>query len=685
MAKYTTTDIRNIALTGTAGAGKTTMVERMLHTAGEIKNVGTVENGDTVCDFDDLEKEYGHGIDSAIAHFDHNGAHVNIIDTPGSPGFLGKAIAAFPAVETQVIMIDAGTGIDTITRKLLKVGKERSLPQVILINKMDHCEDLGTLLEQIQSTFGGECRPVNLPAEGGQAVINCFNNAEGDSDLGDVSGFHTGIVDQVVEVDEELMETYLEHGEVSPEQLHKPFEAALRQAHLIPVMFMTAKENIGVLEFMNFIANLCPNPLEGNPRTFVIHEGEAQEEWHATNDGAHPVSHVFKVSSDPYVGKLCVFRVHQGELNPSVHPRVGDSKKPLRLSHVFKLQGKEHVEVPEVISGDIGAVAKVEELHYGSVMHDASISEQMKIKPLPMPKPMFGLAVDAANRNAETKLGEALTKLLLEDPTLEIDRVAATGDLVMRGLGEIHLRVKLRMMKDRYGVEVTTRTPKVAYKETITSNAKGHHKHKKQSGGSGQFGEVYLRVEPAVGEEIEGSPDGFVFVDETFGGSVPKQFMPAIEKGVRGVMSHGAVAGYPMYNIKVTVYDGKHHAVDSKEIAFMTAGKKAFIDAVKKAKPVLLEPFVKLHIAIPMDMIGDISSDISGKRGRILGTEMLPSDQALLEAEAPLSEVMSYSNQLKSITGGTGSYEMEYSHDERTPLNVQKEVVKSFQPAHDED
>jgi elongation factor G len=429
---------------------------------------------------------------------------------------------------------------------------------------------------------------------------------------------------------------------------------------------------------------LCPNPLEGNPRTFVIHEGEDQEEWHATNDGDHPVAHVFKVSSDPYVGKLCVFRVHQGALNSSVHPRVGDSKKPLRLSHVFKLQGKDHKEVKEIISGDIGAVAKIDELHYGSVMHDASISEQMKIKPLPMPKPMFGLAIDAANRNAETKLGEALSKLLLEDPTLEVDRVAATGDLVLRGLGDIHLRVKLRLMKDRYGVEVDTRTPKVAYKETITANAEGHHKHKKQSGGSGQFGEVYLRVEPSVGEEADASSDGFVFVDDTFGGSVPKQFMPAIEKGVKGVMSHGAVAGYPMYNIKVTVYDGKHHAVDSKEIAFMTAGKKAFIEAVKKAKPVLLEPFVKLHIAIPMDMIGDISSDISGKRGRILGTEMLPGDLALLEAEAPLSEVMSYSNQLKSITGGTGSYEMEYSHDERTPANVQADVIKSFKPDEDE-
>ena len=685
MAKYTTTDIRNIAMTGAASAGKTTLIETMLQESGEIGHVGTIENGDTVCDFEDLEKEYAHGIDSAIAHFDYKGAHVNIIDTPGSPGFLGKAIASFPAVETQVIMIDAGSGIDTMTRKLFSMGKDRQLPQVILINKMDHAVDFGALLEQIQSTFGSECRPVNLPTDDCKGVIDCFNNAEGESDLGDVADFHTGIVDQVVEVDEELMEAYLEQGEVSSEQLHGPFEAALRQAHLVPVMFMSAKDNVGVKEFMDFIVALCPNPLEGNPRTFVINEGEAQEEWHASNDGDHPVAHVFKVSSDPYVGKLCVFRVHQGVLSPSVHPRVGGSKKPLRLSHVFKLQGKNHVEIAEVISGDIGAVAKIDELHYGSVMHDASVSKQMKIKPLPMPKPMYGLAIDAANRNAETKLGEALAKLLLEDPTLEVDRVAATGDLVLRGLGDIHLRVKLRLLKDRYGVEVETRTPKVAYKETITSNAEGHHKHKKQSGGSGQFGEVYLRVEPSVGEEADVNPDGFVFVDDTFGGSVPKQFMPAIEKGVKAVMAQGAVAGYPMYNIKVTVYDGKHHAVDSKEIAFMTAGKKAFIDAVKKAKPVLLEPFVKMHISIPTDLIGDISSDISGRRGRILGTEMLPGDQALLEAVAPLSEVMSYTNQLKSITGGTGSYEMEYSHDEQTPAKVQADVIRSFKPDAEEE
>ena len=411
MATYTTTDIRNIAITGAAGAGKTTLVEMMLHESGAIGHVGKVEEGTTVCDFEELEKEYSHGIDSAIVHFDYKGAHVNIIDTPGSPGFLGKAIAAFPAVETQVIMLDASAGIDTVTRKLISLGRDRSLPQVIIVNKIDHANDLPGLLDQIQSTFGSVCRPVNLPAENGLAIIDCFKCAEGDSDLGDVADFHTGIVDQVVEVDEELMESYLEQGEVSPEQLHGPFEASLRSAHLVPVMFMSASNNVGVKEFMDFIAELCPNPLEGNPRTFIINEGEAQEEWHATNDGEHPVAHVFKVSSDPYVGKLCVFRVHQGGMNPKTNPRVGDSKKGLRLSHVFKLQGKNHIETSEIISGDIGAVAKIDELHYGSVMHDGSISEQMKIKPLPMPKPMYGLAIDAANRNAETKLGEALKKL----------------------------------------------------------------------------------------------------------------------------------------------------------------------------------------------------------------------------------------------------------------------------------
>jgi len=372
--------------------------------------------------------------------------------------------------------------------------------------------------------------------------------------------------------------------------------------------------------------------------------------------------------------------VHQGTLDPSVQPIVDDGKKGVRIAHVFKLQGKDHADVDGIIAGDIGAVAKIEEISYGSVLHTA---ERVRLKPLPLPKPMFGLAIEGTSKGAETKMGEALAKLAAEDPTLEIERVQATGETVIRGLGEQHLRMKLRLLKDRYGVEVETRPPRVAYKETITAKAEGHHRHKKQTGGAGQFGEVFLRVEP-TGPDNEDAVDGLVFCDDTFGGSIPKQFMPAVEKGIRRVMHEGAIAGYPMQDIKVSVYDGKHHPVDSKEVAFMTAGRKAFVDAVQKAKPVLLEPYVTMEITVPADMIGDISSDISGRRGRIQGTDMLPGNLAVISTEVPLSEVMSYSSQLKSITGGTGSYTMEYSHDERTPPNVQAEVVKAFKPKEDE-
>jgi elongation factor G len=297
---------------------------------------------------------------------------------------------------------------------------------------------------------------------------------------------------------------------------------------------------------------------------------------------------------------------------------------------------------------------------------------------------MFGLAIEVATKGAESKLSEALHKMIAEDPTLQLERVKATAQTVLRGLGEMHLRIKLRMLKDRYGVDVHTAPPKVAYKETITTKAEGHHRHKKQTGGAGQFGEVYLRVEPLNGSE-EGVTDGLLFEDDTFGGSVPRQYLPAIEKGVKRVMAEGAIAGYPMHGIKVSVYDGKYHPVDSKEVAFITAGRRAFIDAVQKARPVLLEPYVKLEINVPANMIGDISSDLSGKRGRILGTDMLPGDQAVVQAEAPLAELMNYPSQLKSMTGGAGSYAMEYSHDERTPPNVQQAVIQAFKPHEDED
>ncbi len=684
MAMYSTEAIRNLALLGAAGAGKTTFVEAMLHEAGAIGRVGRVEDGNTVCDFDDLEKELHHSLDSALVHFDFNDAHFNVLDTPGSPDFLGRSLSVLPAVETAVVVIDASAGVETVTRRVMKAAAENARPRLILINKIDNASGLGNLVSGIQETFGSVCRPINLPTDGGAGVADCFQSTSGSSDIGDVADFHTGIVDQVVETDETLMEKYLEEGEIAPAQLKAPFKAALRQGHLIPICFASGRENVGVKEFMNIVAELFPNPREGNPQTLEYRSnGEKKSVTLECDASKPPVAHVFRVTSDPYVGKLCVFRVHQGTIGPENQPQVDDGSRPVRIAHVFKLQGKNHAEAEQIIAGDIGAVAKLDELNYNSVLHGESLGDGIRMQVPAGPKPMYGVAIEGTSKGAETKLGEALQKLVAEDPSLEIERVQATGETVMRGLGEQHLRMKLRLLKDRYGIEVEQRPPRVAYKETITAKAEGHHRHKKQTGGAGQFGEVYLRVEP-LAPDAEDAVNGLLFEDGTFGGSIPKQFMPAVEKGIRQVMTQGAIAGYPMQNIKVSVYDGKHHPVDSKEVAFLAAGKKAFIDAVQKAKPVLLEPFVTMEITVPADQIGDISSDISGRRGRIQGTDILPGNQAVIQAEAPLSEVMGYANQLKSITGGAGSYTMEYSHDERTPPNVQADVVKAFKPKEED-
>ncbi len=684
MPAYTTADIRNITFLGHGGAGKTTLVEHLLEKAGVIQKAGTVEAKNTVCDFEDEEHHHGHSLSCAIVHFDRDGKHVNLIDTPGMPDFIGQAIITLPAVETAAIVVDATKGVQNITRRMMTQTSRRKLPHFIIINKIDHDEvDLPAVVENIQQSFGEQCLPINLPAKGATEVVDVFDHESGEADFSSVAQAHTAIVDQVVEVDDAVMEKYLGGEQPSKDDLHRCFEKALREAHLTPILFTSAKSGAGLDELMNFLVDLCPNPLEGNPRPFYTIDAEGNEQdFTYEPDPAKPtIAHVFKVTSDPFVGKLSYFRVHQGTIEHNSQAFLNDNKKAIRIGHLFKLQGKDHKDVDSAIPGDICAVAKLDDIHRDDTIHADHSHDGVHLRPPALPKPMFGFGITPKSRGDETKLGAALTKLQAEDPTFIVERIMATKQTVAKGMGELHLRIVLEKLKGHFGVEVDTEPQKVAYKETISAKADGHHRHKKQTGGAGQFGEVYLTVEPLADDHEE----GFEFTDETVGGSVPRQFLPAIEKGVKQVLGHGAIAGYPMNGIRVSVTDGKFHPVDSKEVAFITAGKRAFIDAVQKAKPVLMEPFVELEITAPQKFMGDLTGDIAGKRGRVSGTDMLPGEMCLISAVAPLSELLTYAPQLKSITAGAGAFTMDYSHDERTPPNVQQEVVAAFKPHEDED
>jgi elongation factor G len=681
MAGTTTGEIRTLALVGHGGSGKTTLAEALLHAAGAIAAPGSVERGSTVCDFDPLERAHQHSLYSAIAHFDHDGTRVHMIDTPGYPDFGGQAIASLEAVETAVIVVNAQTGIELTTTRMMNWARQRGLCRLLVINKIDaENVDLPALLGQIQEAFGKECLPINLPAGGGSKVVDCFFNPGGDADFSSVADAHRALIDQVVEVNEELMARYLEQGDIDAHELHAPFEQALREGHLVPICFTSARSGAGVRELLDVFEHLLPTPAEGNPPQFLKGTGADAVPFATEPDPAkHVVAHVFKVSVDPFVGKLGVFRVHQGTVTRDSQLFVGDGRKPFKVGQLYMLRGKEHVPVDRCLPGDIGAVAKIEEITFDSVLHDSHEENHIHLVPIEFPRPIFGLAIEPAKRGDEQRLWEIMHKLAAEDPCLKIEHLASTNETVVQGLGELHLRILLEKMNSQYKLEVNTHPPRIAYRETITAAAEGHSRHKKQTGGAGQFGEVFLRVEPLP----RGS--GFEFSDDVRGGVIPNQYIPAVEKGVMQVIEHGAIAGYPLQDVRVSVYDGKSHPVDSKEVAFVAAGRKAFIDAVQKARPIVLEPIVNVQINVPEHCIGDITGDISSKRGQVSGTQLQPGGLTAVTGQVPLSELNGYGSRLKSITGGQGSYTVEFSHYEQVPPNVQQQLVAQHKaPVHED-
>jgi elongation factor G len=683
MPRYTTADIRNIALVGPSGAGKTTLVESLLYVAGATKAKGSVQKGTTVSDFLSAEREHQHSLASSILSFDYLGKHINLLDTPGSPDLIGRALSVLPAVETVAVVIDAGTGPEMTSRRVMSWAKERGLDRLIIINRIDAPDvDMEGCLAQVQDAFGAECLPLNLPAKGRKSVVDCFFQPNGAAaEFSGVEQAHTRLIDQVVEVDEALMELYLEQGQdLSPEQLHAPFEQALREDHLVPVCFTSAESDAGVAELLKVFAELMPNPTEGNPPDFYRGKVDGQAPIHFASDPkAHVLAHVFKVSIDPFIGRLGVFRIHQGTVGKDSQLFVGEARKPFRVGHLLKVNGKETAEVDAGIPGDICAVAKIDDIEFDAVLHDSHDEDEIHLKPIELPAPMQGIAITAKTRGDEQKISDALHKLKAEDPSIRIEHNHILNETVIHAMGELHLRILLEELKDRFHVEVNTSPPKIAYRETILGSAEGHYRHKKQTGGAGQFGEVYLRVRP-----LERGA-GFRFVDEVVGGVIPRQFIPAVEKGIRQALSEGAIAGFEVHDVEVSVYDGKHHPVDSKEIAFVTAGKRAFIDAVRKANPVVLEPIVDIHVNVPSNYMGDITGDLSSKRGRISNTTSGGGGMTLISAQIPLSELNGYQSHLKSMTGGTGTFSLEFSHYDPVPARIQEQLIAAHRPREAEE
>lgn len=674
MGQNNTVNLRTVALVGHGAAGKTTLAESLLAASGAISTRGSVERGNTVCDFDAQEKELGHSLSSAVCSFAWQDAQIHLLDTPGYPDFAGQAIGALAAVDTALVVINAQTGIELSTERMMRLAAARNVCRMIVINKIDADNvDLPRLIGEIRERFGRECMLLDLPTQHGQDVVELLGHDSGESDFDSVADDHRALIDQIVEEDEDLLARYLDEGtDPSPDELHAPFEKALRAGHLIPILFVSARTGAGIPQLLDVLARLAPNPAEGNPPPF--YKGELNdpdaEAFHAEPDASkHVLAHVFKVVSDPFIGKLGVFRVHQGTIKKESQLLVGDAKRPFKVGHLYRLQGKDYVEVESLIPGDIGAIAKVDEIEFDCVLHDSHDEDHIHLKPLEFPEPMQGLAVETRKKADEQRLFDVLHKLEIEDPCFKVERHPTTNETVIRGLGEMHLRAKLSRMAQQFKIELDTKPPQIAYRETITGKAEGHCRHKKQSGGAGQFGEVMLRVEPRE----RGA--GFEFVDIVKGGTIPGVFMAAVEKGVRQALDDGVVGGFPVHDIRVIVHDGKSHSVDSKDIAFYSAGRKATIEAIRAATPIILEPIVDIEILAPEAAVGDLAGDLSSKRGQVTGTQPRSTGSMAIGGKVPLAELDDYQGRLKSLTGGQGSYSISFSHYAPVPGHTQQQLA----------
>ncbi|NLS96927.1 MAG: elongation factor G [Planctomycetaceae bacterium] len=698
MAKYKVEDFRNIALCGHGSAGKTSLVDTLLHTTGTLNRQGSVDEGTSVCDFDEEEKHHKYTIEAAVTHFEYGGKRFNMIDTPGYPDFIGQTISALRGVDTAAIVINAGAGIEVNTRRVFAEAKNARLGRMIVINKLDSENvDFPALVESIQEVFGSECVLLNVPVGLGGKFSGVVSTLTPPADTSgaviDPAEINESLIESIVMADEAMMEAYLEGNMPTSEQLSKLLVQAVADGGLIPILCVSGKTGVGLAELLDAMV-MCALPPTAIRRTAKNAAGEDVE---VVADPAGPlVAQVFKTRVDPFVQKLSFIRVFSGTVKKDTTVPATGARKGLKIAQLLEVQASETSPVDDAIAGSIVAVVKMEDLHTGMTLGDLTMPA------LKFPTPMVGLAVTPKSRNDQTKLSGALQKLVEEDPTFRRDLDMQTKETVITGMSELHLQILQERLKRRDKVEVDTKPPKIPYRETVQAKAEGHYRHKKQSGGSGQFAEVHIRMFPLPsGTNIEeyatkerfpsmkvphyDEDNNFLWIDSIVGGTIPSNFMPAVEKGFRDRLERGVIAGYRVQNVCVEVHFGKDHPVDSNEQAFKTAASMAFRNVFQDARPALLEPIVKIDITVPADKVGDINSDMSSRRGRPLGMDSAGGGMQTVSAEVPLAEVMTYNRTLASVTGGQGSYTIEFSHYDIVPPNVQQEIIRAAKVQEEED
>ncbi|MCA9079496.1 MAG: elongation factor G [Planctomycetaceae bacterium] len=701
MSMHQVGEVRNIVLVGHGAVGKTTLADRILFKEGVNSRAGSPEEGTSFLDTDDDEKARKHTIASHVCHVDHGGIRINLIDCPGMPDFAGQVIGSLRAVETALVVISAPAGIEVNSRKAFRNAGRDGRQQMLVISKCDADNtNLEGLLESIHEQFGPQCVPINIPLGTGanlRGVANVLKPPENvDGAVFDIGQAREHLIDAAVEADEELMMRYLDGEQLGDAELNGAIRKAIVARTLTPIFFVSAKGDIGVAELLDGLAAYAPSPADIPSQVL---EGDEPKELYGTAEGPL-VAQVFKTRIDPFVGRMSFLRIYSGTLHKDASVHLERTGKNIKLHQLMELQGAHHEQVAEAGPGDIVVAVKVDDLKTGDTITCGA--DGVRLPKIQFPKPMVGLAVEPKSQADQAKISTALHKIEEEDPTFEVHREEQTHEMVIQGMSELHLQLVQQRLHDREKVDVVTHLPHVPYRETVMGAAEGSYRHKKQSGGSGQFAEVHMRVsacpQDVVPEEYftkdrfagmrsyHYDPElNFCFVDRVSGGSVPNQFIPAVEKGVKERMTKGALAGNQIQDIVVELFFGKDHPVDSNETAFRLAASYCLREIFQQAKPALLEPVVALEITIPSDKIGDITSDLNTRRGRMEGMDELPGNMTVVHAKAPLAEVMTYARNVSSLTAGQGSFTLEFSHYEMVPGNEQAKIIaaaKQEEEAH---